>query len=46
MEKKNTATAKDFIKFSNYLIKLKYVIENTKKEIERDAEFNMLDNNK
>lgn len=43
MDQKSTEVAKDFLKFTNYLIKLKNAIDHQVIEMDRDREFNLFD---
>ena len=43
LEEQSTEVAKDFLKFSSYLIKLKSMIDHTVAEMDRDDEFNLFD---
>lgn len=43
LDKQSMEVAKDFLKFSSYLIKLKNVIDSTIMEMDRDHQFNLFD---
>ena len=43
MERRNTDVANDFIKFSDYLVKIKNIIDHTKNEMDKDHAFNQYD---